>query len=195
MAMILCLSSTRQKMGKGTPFNKLKETKPFPLSLKQCRSKDGGLFEYVERTIGGAGLQRGKRIAESCSQNLMWLTDPQASGFQTIRSALDALFGAHNAASERSTAAIIRRHLHGLGPKQSRNFLQEFGLLRHEILLDAKVTKWMRANLVPSGMELPLSQSVLGDETYYSLIVDKIQVACRKANVRPADLDAAIFGE
>lgn len=194
-AMVLCLCSTRQKMGAGSKFNAFKAKRPFPLSLKRCRSSGGGLLEYVRSAVSVAGLQRGKLIAQSCSENFTRLTNDKASGFKVIRAALEALSRAHDAVLERATAATISELLHGIGPKQSRNFLQEFGLLRHEVLLDAKVTKWMKANLVPAGTVLPLSSSMLGDEQYYSLIVDKIQEACRIAKVLPADLDAAVFGE
>jgi hypothetical protein len=48
---------------------------------------------------------------------------------------------------ERIVARVLDEQLRGIGPKQSRNLLQELGLTRYEIPLDSRVAGWLNENL------------------------------------------------
>jgi hypothetical protein len=79
--------------------------------------------------------------------------------------------------------------LQGLGPKQSRNFLQGLGLTRYEIPIDSRLISWCRTELNLQHFPVP----GLADERFYSLVCDRIRDLCLQANVLPCMFDAAVF--
>lgn len=90
---------------------------------------------------------------------------------------------------ERKIADKLNNDFNGFGPKQSRNFLQSLGLTRYEIPIDSRITNWLN----DFGFPVSLTSSPLGDKGYYHFVSDGIQELCRKAEIYPCILDAAIF--
>jgi thermostable 8-oxoguanine DNA glycosylase len=84
---------------------------------------------------------------------------------------------------------MLAKHLDGIGPKQSRNLLQGIGVTKYEIPVDSRITKWLNQNLLKHH----LSAIPLADKTYYDMVSDGIQLLCKKSNLYPCMLDAAIF--
>jgi hypothetical protein len=89
---------------------------------------------------------------------------------------------------ERSAARVLADNLHGIGPKQSRNLLQDLGLSRYEIPLDRRVTGWLRQNF-----GWAISADDLSEHESYDRLLDRVQEVCVEAGVLPTIFDAAAF--
>ena len=87
-------------------------------------------------------------------------------------------------------AAHVLSNLHGIGPKQSRNILQELGLARYEIPLDSRVTGWLGDNL---GWNIHNDE--LSSDEPYEFWLDRLQSVCHSAGILPTVFDAAAFHE
>jgi hypothetical protein len=194
-AMIACLVTSQQKSGPGSKVEQFLQLDPLPINLATCRHHAGDVAAFVTAQISAAGLRRGASIGASCAANL---TSLDAGQFDRSIEALCELMRDPTLQNERLTARYFHGRdgihgLHGVGPKQSRNFLLNLGLMRHELPLDSRITRWMRENLSEAGSQLVLSPAALGDEDYYSFIVDAVQRLCQDADVLPSDFDAAAF--
>lgn len=99
------------------------------------------------------------------------------------------LNGSHGKPEEREVANKIDVIFKGIGPKQSRNFLQTLGLTKYEVPIDSRITAWLNE----FGFPIQLTASSLQDLAFYELVLDGFQELCAKASVYPCILDAAIF--
>jgi len=132
------------------------------------------------------GIRLTTTISSQLAHNLSLLEDGLwLEVFQVLRE----LKNGRSAKAERTAAAFIANMFKGFGPKQSRNLLQFLGLTRYEVLVDSRTVKWLRW----FGFPLDPSGGSLSNPEYYNLIVDGLQVLCRKARIYPCILDAAIF--
>lgn len=61
--------------------------------------------------------------------------------------------------TEHRAAKFIAERYRGFGLKQSRNLLQGLSLLRYEVLLHSRITKWLNG----FGFPVKLPASALGD--------------------------------
>jgi hypothetical protein len=77
----------------------------------------------------------------------------------------------------------------GLGPKQSRNFLQCLGLTRYEIPIDSRITKWLN----DFGFPVALGAAALSDPDYYAFVNDGVRELCKAAGTYPCVFDAVVF--
>lgn len=92
------------------------------------------------------------------------------------------------ATAEREIADFIDTRFKGFGAIESRVFLQYLGLTKYEIPIDTVVSDWLN----DFGFPVKLSVTALQDRNYYHFISDGIQLLCKKANVYPCVLEAAI---
>jgi hypothetical protein len=200
-AMIACLVTTQQRSLPGSLVDQFLAQYPFPLALETCRQHRSELASFVAVIVANARLRRYDKIAESCSQNFERLVDK--GGMMATQMRLSALFSSYQQSEQRSepfarsverdTARYLATTLHGIGPKQSRNLLLYVGLLRNELLLDSRVTSWIKRRLASPNLPFPLPMAALQDEAYYSFVVDAVQRLCDEARVLPSDFDAATF--
>jgi hypothetical protein len=102
---------------------------------------------------------------------------------------LDELRASDYPEIERGAARFLDDLLAGVGPKQSRNLLQELGLTRYEVPIDSRMAAWLGT----CGFPLLLNSGVLGEKDWYEFILDGLQELCRKSGVYPCVLDAAVF--
>lgn len=192
-SMIACLVTSQQRSGEGSHVEAFLARDPLPVNLSVCRQAQH-VGEFVARTLSAAGLRFGPRIGEFCRMNLAAFSPTR---IDPALCSLRDLLANHTPAKERATARLFQKDaahgLWGLGPKQSRNLLLNLGLMRHELPLDSRVAKWMRANLSDEGSRLVLSPAALMDEDYYSFVVDGVQRLCEEAGVLPSEFDAAAF--
>ena len=86
-------------------------------------------------------------------------------------------------------AKLLKENLKGIGPKQSRNLLQDLGVTSYETPIDSRIIKWLNN----FGFPIPLSSQALQDEHYYNFVSDILFQLCEKANIKPCILDAAVF--
>lgn len=185
-AMVACLLTTQQRSGPDTPINRFIRNKPFLLGYKTCQAKLD-LEKFIVATLTEfGGIRRTNNIARELNYNLGLLEDCLwKQVFQQLRD----LQNQRTAKAERATASFIAECFKGFGPKQSRNLLQDLGLIRWEILIDSRTTKWLKG----FGFPVCPSAAALSDPGYYNLVVNGLQHLCRKARVYPCILDAAIF--
>lgn len=192
MALVGCLLTTQQRSGPGKPVNRFLNTDPFILNYKECSSKDDLEGFVREKLTLFRGIRRAPTIAKQISNNYKILEDglwPQ------LLSRSEEINMSNDPGLEREAIDWLtknRNHkplLMGIGPKQSRNILQGIGVSKYEIPVDSRITKWLNKNL----LKFRLSAYPLSDHVYFNLVSDGIQLLCKRANLYPCMLDAAIF--
>ena len=182
--LISCLVTTRQRSGPDSFVNKFINSDSFLLKYSLCKSK-ARLESAAQKELSKYRLRRSNVIAGEIRENLTYLE----TYWKEISGRLNELRTKQNIRTERKTAGYFKEKLKGIGPKQSRNLLQTMGLTRYEIPIDSRITKWLNS----FGFPVKLTSQVLSDENYYNFISDGIQHLCRKSNICPCILDAAIF--
>jgi len=192
-AQMMCLLTSRQRSGPSSRVSRMLEEDPFRLSLQACRAaQDVGFF--ISSTLGDfRGIRFTGRIARLAADNLRRL---ESGGWTELFAWLNKLSGQRLQPPNPShyelerEAALYMDEYKGFGPKQSRNFWQDLGLTRYELVLDARITKWLNEKI---DIPVRLSPMALGDETYYAFLSDILRKLCIEADVLPCVLDAAIF--
>lgn len=184
-SLVLCLLTTQQRSGPKSRVSRYLSLSPFPLTCAGCQ-RASDVRRYALKQLKGHGLRRTSMIAAELKKNHALLNE---GGWEELRIQLTHLVTSRKADTERAVAKYIQK-FHGIGPKQSRNFLQVMGLTRYEIPLDSRITKWLNDTL---HFPVRLSAQQLADEDYYCFVEDAIIALCRKAAVFPCMLDAAIF--
>ncbi|MCA1790717.1 MAG: hypothetical protein LC667_12920 [Thioalkalivibrio sp.] len=185
-ALVSCLLTTQQRSGPSSSVNRFVLEKPFPLRLDECR-RVADLKGFVTDTVKEfGGIRRGPTIAKELAVNLEWL---EAGGWSDLESVVTDLQNRPGGSNEREAARKLRSRVRGFGPKQARNFLQMLGLTQHEIPLDSRIVKWLRA----AGFPIPLVSSALGEQEYYEFVMDRVQELCAAADILPCVFDALVF--
>jgi hypothetical protein len=190
---IMCLLTSQQRSGPNRPVSNFLIQKPFPLSLQKCRQTTD-VNKFVNLTLSKfGGIRFSTKIAQKAAANFeklesggwkeltMWAGELRAQRMQLPTPSHYQL--------ERKAAQYMDYNYEGLGPKQSRNFWQDLGLMRYEFVLDSRITDWLRK----TGFPTPLSSAALGDEAYYIFLSDILRDLCIKADVLPCVFDAAVF--
>jgi len=185
-ATVACLLTTQQRSGPTSQVTKFLLLDPSPLRLVICEQQQD-LADFVRQTLTDfGGLRRANTIGKELQVNLPLL---QGNRWLEVQERLEAVRHSQNIEAERRAANFIDERFRGFGPKQSRNLLQTLGLSRYEIPLDSRLTKWFRQFGFPIG----LSANLLADREYYEFVLDAVQELCRRAEIFPCVLDAAIF--
>lgn len=71
--MVICLASTQQRSGKGSPLEALIKTHPFPLPYSKC-SKVRGLKRYIQSNLSQyEGMRWRQNIADQVTDNYIRL--------------------------------------------------------------------------------------------------------------------------
>ena len=185
-AMVTCMLTTQQRSGPDSPVSRFSRERPFPLAHKRCLDVPNLQSLILEALTSYGGIRMTDTIAKQLDHNLARL---EGGLWPEVFRVLRELKKSRTARAERVAAAFIADTFKGFGPKQSRNLLQFLGLTRWEVLIDSRTTKWLRW----FGFPLNPPSGSLSNPEYYNLIVDGLQVLCRKAHIYPCILDAAIF--
>lgn len=185
-SLIQSLLTTQEKSGPGSPVLNLINEKPFPLSLKEINSKDNKQ-SFILNVLKEHRLHYYNNKADWISHNYSLMTPKY---FEELIGNLNKLLITNDMLVERNTAHQIADRFKGLGPKQSRNFLQMQGLTKYVIPIDSRLTNWFNSNeLFP----FIIDSSSLSSINFYEFIEDGIQKLCKLAEVYPCILDACIF--
>jgi len=185
-SMISCLLTTQQRSGPDSAVTKFISTSPFPLTLSACK-KTKNVSELVKSTIQQFGsIRRGEMIGQEVFSNYNWLEN---GGWKIILLHIEDIISNSSVHKERTAAEIIISNMKGFGPKQSRNLLQSLGIAKYEIPIDSRITKWLNN----FGFPIKLSATALSDNNYYNFVSDGFQKLCKKCNIYPCVMDAAIF--
>lgn len=192
--MILCLLSSQQKSGSGSPISNFCKLNPFHLRFEECSLHKNMLNHFVSETLQKfGGIRNYNNIASAVAQNFKWLNENGWNELEKITTELVTLRNEEPSNNciplERRAARFVSKNLKGFGPKQSRNLWQTLGLSRFEIPIDSRITKWLNKNDFP----FKLSAKALSDINYYEFVMTGMQKLCAEADVLPCLLDAAIF--
>lgn len=190
-AMVVCLLTTRQRSTPGTALRRFCDETPFQLAYEVFAEIAPDLIgETATSIIARNGLWRANEIGPQMQENAIWLRN---GGFAEIRERIGRLALRPNPADERAAAAFLSEKLKGIGPKQSRNFLLNTGVLFYEIPIDSRVTRWIKANLI-GAEELQISDKTLADPSFYTLVLDCLIRLAHDAGLTPVEFDAIMFG-
>lgn len=182
--LVMCLVTTQQRSGPNSLVTRFLNSDSFLLDYSLCESKPR-IESAAVKALAKYRLRRSNVLANEIKGNLIRLEHH----WKEMSKQLDELRLKQNAGTERSVAAYFQGEFKGIGPKQSRNLLQSLGLTRYEIPLDSRIIKWLNS----FGFPVRLTAQGLSDEHYYNFISNGIQHLCRKSNIYPCVLDAAIF--
>ena len=182
--LVSCLVTTQQRSGPNSLVNIFLNSESFLLDYSLCKSKSRIEFS-AERVLAKYRLRRSNVLAKEINENLIYFK----SHWKEISEQLEKLRINQNIKTERRIAGYFQEIFKGIGPKQSRNLLQSLGLTRYEIPIDSRITKWLNS----FGFPVKLTAQGLSDTNYYNFISDGIQHLCKKSNLYPCVLDAAIF--
>lgn len=184
---MMCLLTSTQKSGAGSSVRKFLDLKPFPLKLSVVeKQKDKAVF--VAQVLKRAeGIRRYNIIGDQANENIQWFSEKK---WKTLQESLKNLSRHKGHEPERETAVWLANIFKGIGPKQSRNYLQALGLSQYEIPIDSRVRKWMHENF---DLSISLGSKAISDEQHYQFVNDIIRSLCKKLSIYPCMLDAAIF--
>lgn len=181
-----CQVTTQQRSGPDTPVGYFLNSKSPALDYAACK-KSSSIEELLKREFSKAGLRRGNTMADYLSKILSTLENGE---WETLLKHLSTIESRTTREKELKVAQYLQSNLYpGLGPKQSRNFIQWLGLSRYEIPLDSRVLK----KLKELGCEFVPPATALSDETVYRLLQDGVQQLAAMLNIYPCYLDACIF--
>jgi len=203
--MFDCLLSTRQKSGPDSPIAIFLNEDPFPLAYETCVRQEN-LEVFIKDIIGShPSIQYKNNIARFATHNLLWL---EKGGWNTVDQWLRPLQEQRKTdpkpdhkTSERGVSHNFDEVFLGIGPKQSRNYLQLLGLTRYEVPVDSRFINWIIANEFPllfdgkpiQALERKIINQRLSVPYWYDRILDKLQELCDKCQILPVILDACVF--
>lgn len=187
-SLVTCLITTQQKSSPQSAVSRFLRTEPFPLDLEFCLYNINDLESKSKEVLDKfGGFRLTKKISKQLTKNLNTLIQSE----WILRDELENFLKSEQFSpqNERELSNKVQELFVGLGPKQSRNFLQILGLTRYEIPIDSRIAKWLNKNNFP----ITVTSKGLSDNYYYEFILDGIISLCERCEIYPCELDAAIF--
>lgn len=204
--MFDCLLSTRQKSGPNSPIAIFQNQKPYPLKYEIC-AQQSNVEDFIRNQIGtNPSIQYKNKIANFAAHNLTWLG--KDGGWEKLDRWLQPLKEQRKTkpqlshkSFEREVANNFNLYFKGIGPKQSRNYLQLLGLTRYEIPIDSRFINWIIANQFPlyldgvyiGSLDRNKINTRLSTLFWYDSILDKLQELSTKCSILPVELDGCVF--
>jgi hypothetical protein len=186
-SVMMGLLTTQQRSGPDSQISKFLDMKPFPLSFERCDSAtnvQGLIFKIINDFNG---IRRAKTISQQAQRNLLWLNE--SGGWQKVFTQIENIQNQRSIETEREAAKVLSKYLIGIGPKQSRNVLQDLGITRYVLPIDSRLVKRLKEFNFP----VPLPAAALSDESYYQFVEDFVINICRNLDIYPAIFDAILF--
>ena len=184
--MVGCQVTSMQRAGPTSKVSVFMRSGSPALSYEMCR-KQREVEPFLLAELRRASLWRAKPIALNLTKALAVL---EAGEWKQLIAQLRTLRRYTTKAKERAVAQYLQSgHFPGIGPKQSRNYIQWLGLSRYEIPIDSRMLKTLKrlgCNFVPSS-------SALGDENVYVFLQEAVQELAARLNIYPCVLDACVF--
>lgn len=185
-ALLMCLLTTQQRSGPDSPIQRVLTSRPFVLKLGIVKKKRNP-SRFLAKTLRSyGGIRRVDTIGVQAAENLPWFS---GSEWRELKRQLISLNSSRGYSREREVANWLANEFRGLGPKQSRNFLQCLGLTRYEIPIDSRITKWLNE----FGFPVVLNAASLSDPYYFAFVNDGVRELCKAAGTFPCVLDAVVF--
>lgn len=181
-----CQVTTQQRSGPDTQVGRFMNSKSPALNYRSC-IRAHSLIGMLEQEFSTAGLRRSPTMAS----NLATIHENLEGGeWNTLLQHLKTLERNTTQSKELKVAQYLSSKLYpGLGPKQSRNFIQWIGLSRFEVPIDSRVL----TKLKEFGCTFAPKQSALSDESVYRFVQSGIQQIAASLDIYPCILDACIF--
>lgn len=187
--LVLALLSSQQRSTEGSAVDLFEQDEQFTLHLQDYEGKTDDEVRVLLKSF-----RFGKRVTDYLRAN-----HDRLFGEKQLWTMIEPLMerlvqqwnnppDASNKYMEREAAHLLSDSLRGIGPKQSRNLLQNLGLTRYEIPLDSRVGGWLGENL---GWNIYSSD--LSNAEGYEFWLDRLQSVCEVAGVLPTVFDAAAF--
>ena len=180
-----CQVTTQQRSSPGSLVSTFMNSESHALIYKKCVNAKN-LELLLRQEFKKANLRRSSVMAKYLTEIFDQLENGE---WKILRDHLDTLKKRTTKNKERKVAQYISKTFKGLGPKQSRNYMQWLGLSRYEIPLDSRITKTMKM----LGFKFVPRANALGDEIVYLLIEDGLQELSNILGIYPCILDACIF--
>lgn len=200
--IMLCLLTTQQRSSDGAPVPTFLDLNPFPVDWKTISEiSDASAVEAFikESLVSHGGIRRTNIVPEQAAYNFKRINDV---GWDEILQYAKKLEEQRKESAdpthyllETEAANFIDDTYKGFGPKQSRNFWQVLGLTRYTPVLDSRIQKWIRNNLIieNSAVNDGFWYGSLGSRRYYLFLCELILDLCAQAEVLPCVFDAAVF--
>lgn len=187
--VVVCLLTTQQRSGPGSPVSRFAGQERFLLSYEECTRRQGRDLEgFASRALTDfGGIRRGPTIAKEIDRNFRWLEEE--GGWEKVGEVVARISQNPTPQAEAEAADFVGRRLKGFGPKQSRNLLQGLGLTKYEIPIDSRIVK----RLNEFGFPVELSAGALSDLSYYKFVSEGVRKLCEACDIYPCLLDAALF--
>lgn len=184
--LIGCQVTTQQRSGPNSPVSRFLDSSSIALDYKKCKNHSN-IDLLLQQELSKAGLRRSTIISSNLRKSLTYLEN---GGWQELVEKLETLQKNTTKGKERKVAMYLSgKEFPGLGPKQSRNFIQWLGLSRYEIPIDSRITKTMKK----LGCSFVPSASALSDKEIYLVVQDGLQEIAAQLDIYPCILDACVF--
>jgi len=185
-SLMQSILTTQEKSGPGSAVLALITEKPFPLDLTIINSQQDKEL-YIHKTLKNHGLH----YHNSKTDWILYNYNLMSSEFSnTLINNLENIANSDSLEVEREMAHIVSNMFKGIGPKQSRNFLQMQGLTKYVLPIDSRLTTWFNEMKI---FPFTIDAGSLSSLNFYEFIEDAIQELCKKASIYPCILDASIF--
>jgi thermostable 8-oxoguanine DNA glycosylase len=183
--MLMCLMPSYQGSDPESSIGQFFIKKPFLLTYKFLFMATN--IEYaISEVLKANGLTRYKnKVPKYFTYNFYQLVE---TNWDLEIKLIKCMKEESTVTAERELADSIDQLFKGFGSKQARNFLQSLGLTKYEIPIDSQMINWLKEFDFP----MLVSATALQDKAFYHFVSDGIQLLCRKANIYPCVLDAAI---
>lgn len=187
-ALLYSMLLANQKHSLDSPFTSFFQKKPSPfLYITIINVSD--VKKYVFETFKKHGIILDiNKSPEFFAHNFQLLESTNWALLDILNKKLCQKEGKQ---AEREIADYVDTLFKGFGAIEARIFLQYLGLTKYEIPIDTVVSDWLNN----FGFPVQLSTTALQDRNYYHFVSDGIQLLCKKANVYPSVLEAAIHSD
>jgi thermostable 8-oxoguanine DNA glycosylase len=178
-----CQITTQQRSGPNSKVSIFLNSESPALKYKECL-KEKDKVQFIQDELSKAGLRMVNKIASQLSEIVDYL---ESGHWEELETQLNSLVKNPTKNKERKVAEYLRKTYKGLGPKQSRNFIQWRGLSRYEIPIDGRIMKTMK------DLGSSFAPRTISDLVVYELVQDALQEISEKLGIYPCILDACIF--
>lgn len=157
---------------------------PFLLT-SQFLSNEYNIEMAVKKILVSNGITPSSKTIDSFILNYFHLVQ---SNWEILHALKKCISEDCSPSQERDLADHIDKIFKGFGSTQARTFLQDLGIIKYEIPINASTMAWLR----DFGFPIFFSPIALQDKSFYHFVSNGIQLLCDRANIFPCVLDAAI---
>ena len=182
---ISCQITSVQKSGPNSKVSDFLRSNSPALNYKYCL-KQQDKKSFIQTELLEAGIRFNDKIGGYLSEIIKHL---ESGGWKDLNNHLETLRKNTSKNKERIVADYLRKTYLGLGPKQSRNFIQDLCLSRYEIPIDSRIIKTMKKL---DSLSVPNDKALSSLKVYIG-IQDRLQDIASNLGIYPCVLDACIF--